>query len=386
MSTGIVMLVNEFPPLQVGGAERQAERLSRYLSLRGWPVWVITRHQRGLPYDEMQDGFRVIRPATIGPGKLKTITFVLGILWRLWRLKNHYEILHAHLAVGPAFAGVIAARVLRKNSIVKFGNTSGEFGGILNSKKTLRGRLRLHFIRRWADVVIVLDEAMREEVIRAGFDPHRVRLMFNGIDAIALSPTDIKSKPRSTTGSEDRIVAIFVGRLTKQKSLTTLLQAFADAVQLCPSLHLILLGDGPERANLEQEVDALAIREHVTFAGYQADVTSYLPSSHMFVLPSVAEGISNALLEAMSFGLPCIASSVGGNVEVLDHGKYGVLLPPNDVNAWAQALEEMAADSSLRLEMGALARKRIAEKYDLRAVGMKYEELYQELLAERRMN
>jgi len=378
------MLVNEFPPLQVGGAERQAERLSKYLSLRGWPVWVITRHQKGLSYEEMQNGFRVTRLAAVGPGKLKTITFVLGILWQLWRLKNNYEILHAHLAVGPAFAGVVAARILRKDSIVKFGNTSGEFGGIVSSKRTLRGRLRLHFIRRWVDVVIVLDDAMRQEVITAGFDPARVRLLPNGIDSTAIGTSDLVSPSRPMMNPEDRITAIFVGRLTKQKSLPTLLSALSIAVQSCPSLHLVLLGDGPERSNLEHQAVALAITRQVTFAGYHPNVESYLRSAHIFVLPSVSEGISNALLEAMSFGLPCLASSVGGNVEVLDHGKYGVLLPPNDVKAWARALEEMAAAASWRLEMGELARRRIVENYDFRVIGMKYEEMYEELLRERR--
>jgi glycosyltransferase involved in cell wall biosynthesis len=386
MSAGIVMLVNEFPPLPVGGAEKQAERLSKYLSLRGWHVWVITRHQKGLPYEERENGFRIIRPATIGPGKLKTITFVLGIFWRLWRLKDKYEILHAHLAVGPAFAGVVAARLLGKNSIVKFGNTSGEFGGILNAKRTLRGRLRLHFIRRWADVVIVLDDAMRQEVISAGFDANRVRLMSNGIDAVALHTDDFEFEAGSGIGSEDRVIAIFVGRLTKQKSLTTLLQALAIASRSCSSLHLTLLGEGPERTALEQQALALGITKQITFAGYDPNVESYLRSAHIFVLPSVAEGISNALLEAMSLGLPCLASSVGGNVEVLDHGKYGVLLPPDDVNAWAQALETMAAAESLRLELGELARRRIVEKYDFGIIGMKYEELYEELLVEGRKN
>ncbi|MGZ9166335.1 MAG: glycosyltransferase family 4 protein, partial [Anaerolineales bacterium] len=109
MNKGVVMLVNEYPPLKVGGAERQAERLSKYLSRQGWPIWVITRHQRGLSYDERQNGLRVTRPATFGPGKLKSFIFVLGMLWQLWRRRHHYEILHAHLAFAPAFAGVIAA-------------------------------------------------------------------------------------------------------------------------------------------------------------------------------------------------------------------------------------------------------------------------------------
>lgn len=381
MNAGIIMLVNEFPPLQVGGAERQAERLSKYLSRRGWPVSVITRHQRGFPHEVMQDGFRVTRLAAIGPGKLKTISFVLGMLWQLWRQKHDYEILHAHLAFGPAFAGVIAARLLGKSSIIKLGN-SGEFGDILTSERTLRGRLRLSMIRSWANVVIVLDSVMRQEALKAGFDPKRVRLVSNGVDVAALTADGLKSRPAPMMQPEDAIVAIFVGRLTKQKSLTTLLQAVSIAVKSCPSLHLVLLGDGSERSNLEQQAVALDITRHVTFVGYQPKVESYLRNAHIFVLPSVSEGISNALLEAMALGLPCLASAVGGNPEVLDHGKYGVLLPPNDVKAWAGALEEMAAASSLRLEMGQLARQRIAEKYDLSVIGMKYEELYQELLTE----
>jgi glycosyltransferase involved in cell wall biosynthesis len=308
------------------------------------------------------------------------------MLWQLWRQKHDYEILHAHLAFGPAFAGVIAARLLGKSCIVKLGN-SGDYGDILTSQRTLRGRLRLGAIRRWANVVIVLDDAMSQEVIRAGFDPNRVRRMYNGIDITALDTTsDLTPAPAFQTHSAGRIVAIFVGRLTKQKSLSTLLQAVSIAIQSCPSLHLVLLGDGPERSNLEHEAIALGITQHITFAGYQTDVGLYLRGAHIFVLPSVSEGISNALLEAMSFGLPCLASAVGGNSEVLGQGKYGVLLPPNDVKAWARALEEIAAVSTLRLEMGVLARQRIVERYDFRVTGMKYEELYQELLMDRRAN
>ena len=385
MNKGVVMLVNEFPPLRVGGAERQVERLAKYLSLRGWPVSVITRHQKWLSRDEMQNGLHVIRPVTMGPGKLKTITFVLGTLWRLWCLKNNYAIVHAHLAFGPAFAGVIASRILGKNSIIKFGN-SGEFGDILTSQRTLRGRLRLYAIRHWADVVIVLDDVMRREAVTAGFDPKQVRLMSNGIDVAALDSADPESERGFLPNSENKIFAIFVGRLTKQKSLPTLLQAVSIVIQSCPSLHLILLGDGPERSNLKRQAVALGITRHVTFAGYHENVGPYLRRAHIFALPSVSEGISNALLEAMVFGLPCVVSSIGGNIEVLDHGKCGVLLPPDDVKAWARALEKMATTDSLRLEMGQLARRRVVENYDFSVIGMKYEELYEELLTERRSN
>jgi glycosyltransferase involved in cell wall biosynthesis len=384
----VVMLVNEYPPLRVGGAEKQAERLSKYLVERGWQPCVITRGSKGLLGDELRDGIRILRPLTVGPGKLKTISFVLGALWQLWLLRDHYQILHAHLAFGPALAAVIASRFLGKNTIVKLGN-SGEFGDILTSKTTWRGRMRLSAIRQWADIVIVLDDAMKEEAITAGFHRDRIRKMSNGIDAKSLSASSTLSTSKYIPLPDHKTIAIFVGRLTKQKSITTVLQALSIAAQSCPSLHLVLLGDGPERSALEDQVTSLAINEHVTFAGYQENVESYLRGAHIFVLPSLSEGISNALLEAMSYGLPCLASSVGGNVEVLDHGKYGILLPPNDVHAWAGALEQMAAVASLRLEMGELARQRILQKYDFAVIGKKYEELYEELyeevLSERRI-
>ena len=385
MNKGVVMLVNEFPPLKVGGAEKQAERLAKYLSLRGWPVSVITRHQKWLSRDEMRDGLHVIRPVTIGPGKFKTVTFLLGTLWQLWCLKNDYAIMHAHLAFGPAFAGVIASRILGKNLIIKFGN-SGKFGDILSSQRTLRGRLRLYAIRKWADVIIVLDDAMKQEAVTAGFHPKQLRLMPNGIDVAALDLANPESKREFLPNVENKIFVIFVGRLTKQKSLPTLFQAISIAIQSCPSLHLILLGEGPEHSNLELQAIELGITRHVTFAGYHENVGPYLQKAHIFVLPSVSEGISNALLEAMVFGLPCLVSSIGGNIEVLDHGRCGVLLPPNDVIAWARALEKMATTESLRLEMGELARRRIVENYDFSVVGRKYEELYEELLSEGRSN
>src|SRR5512140_3073076 len=185
---GVVMLVNEFPPLPVGGAERQAERLSAYLAKRGWPVWVLTRRAPGLPASETRSGFQIVRPAALGRGKLQTVSFVLGALAELWRLRKNYSILHAHLAFGPAFAAVLAARFLGKRVVVKLGN-SGEFGDIQVSQKTWRGRLRLSVFRRWADMVIVLDDAMQAEALSAGFRPERVRRMNNGIDARAFLAT-----------------------------------------------------------------------------------------------------------------------------------------------------------------------------------------------------
>ena len=375
---GVVMLVNEFPPLPVGGAERQAERLSAHLAKSGWPVWVLTSRAHGLPASESRLGFQIVRPPALGPGKMQTVSFVFGALVELWRLRKDYSILHAHLAFGPAFAAVLAARFLGKRVVVKMGN-SGEFGDIRISQKTWRGRLRLAVFRRWADVVIVLDEAMQAEALSAGFNPQRVRRMNNGIDARAF-PLANRQAAQLALGLNGKIVVLSMGRLATQKSLPVLLQAFANALPNCPDLHLLILGDGPGRAALESLVQSLKISEQVTFAGNQADVRPYLNAAHLFVLPSSSEGISNALLEAMSAGLACLATPVGGNIEVLDQGRCGLLLPVGDVHAWSEAIIELVHSAQQRERLGKAAQERIRSEYDFDIVGARYESLYADLL------
>jgi glycosyltransferase involved in cell wall biosynthesis len=378
MSDGVVMLVNEFPPLPVGGAERQAERLSGWLAARGWKISVLTRGAASLSPRETRDGFEILRIRPRGPGKLKSLTFVLGALWTLFRRRNDYKILHAHLSFGPAFAAVLAARMLGKRVIVKLGN-SGEFGDIRVSQKTLRGRVRLFALRRWADAVIALDDAMQTEALEAGFDPRRLRRMNNGIEFASFSSSRTKDEAKSALGLDGKLIVMFMGRLSEQKSLPTLLNAFDAARKQCPALHLLLLGDGPSRRDLEFQAEKLGISANVTFAGSQNDVRPYLEAADIFALPSVSEGISNALLEAMSAGLACVVTPVGGNAEVLDAGACGVLLPPRDESAWAAALAELGNDSQRRERLGAAARQRVRERYDFSVVGGQYESLYREL-------
>jgi glycosyltransferase involved in cell wall biosynthesis len=376
---GVVMLVNEFPPLPIGGAEQQAERLASYLARRGWPVWVITRRLNGLPAQETRAGYKVVRPPLFGPGKIRSLTFVLGAIHALWRLRRQYRILHAHLAFGPAFAAVLAGRLLSKRVLIKLGN-SGEFGDIHVSQQTLRGRFRLAVFRRWADGVVVLDEVMAGEAQAAGFDPQRLYPMNNGIDARTFAPHHPRSQAQASLGLTGKVVVLYVGRLAVQKSLPTVIKGLANGLPECPALHLLIVGDGPERPELENQVHLLGLGKHVTFAGRQSNVHPYFEAADLFVLPSAAEGISNALLEGMAAGLACLATPVGGSTEVLDHGRCGVLLRAGDAKAWGQELAKLGNDPDLRSQFGAAARQRVLSQYDFSVVGAQYEDLYARLL------
>jgi glycosyltransferase involved in cell wall biosynthesis len=377
---GVVMLVNEFAPVS-GGAEKQAERLAGFLAGRGRPVWVITRHFPGLPMAEKMNGFNIIRPATVGPGKFRTFSFVLGTLWNLWRLRRQYAILHAHMLFGPAFAAALAGHFLGKRVIVKLGS-SGPDGEIQVSLRTMRGRARLALLRRWADVIIALDDDMQAEALSAGFLPERIHRMVNGIDVSSLAPIVPRDNAKTALGKMDKIIVLFVGRLVLQKSLPTLLMALQKAVQFCPDLHLMLVGSGPEQNSLQTMANDLEIQEHVTFAGNRSNIKPYLNAADMFVLPSEQEGMSNALMEGMAAGLPCLATPVGATTKMFDGGKCGILIPVGDVAAWADALIELTRDPDRRAELGRAAQQHIMNKYDFSVVGAQYEALYHELTAQ----
>jgi len=379
---GVVMLVNEFPPLPVGGAETQAERLSTYLAHHGWNVWVVTRRGDGLPENEERNGFQIVRPLTTGSGKIRTITFMFFAMMTLFRMRNQYQILHAHLAFGPAFIGVLIGRLLGKKVIVKLGG-SNAIGDIQVSMSTWRGRLRLWAIRRWAHKVIALTDVMRDEALQAGVPAERVRIMNNGIDGASyLSSQKEREDAKHSLNLVDKSVALFIGRLDPVKSLSTTIDAIHIAKDKHPSIHFVIVGDGPEREKLEAQVQNLDVQANISFAGNQKNVRPYLQAADMFLLPSITEGISNALLEAMASGLPCLATPVGGNNEVLEHGKYGLMVPVANVSEWADALVRMATTESLRKELGTKAHERVLSMYDFNVVGSQYEKLYSELMSE----
>jgi len=257
---------------------------------------------------------------------------------------------------------------------------SGAIGDVTVSRRTWRGRLRLAAIRRWADAVITLTDVMRAEALSAGIPAERIRIINNGIDVGSYKNDILKADAKQALGLDQKVIALFVGRVEPVKSLSTVLDALATALDFCPALHLMIIGDGSKRIPLEGQARSLGINEHITFAGNQKDIRPYLQAADMFVLPSLTEGISNALLEAMASGLACLATPVGGNLDVLDQGKYGMLISAQNVSAWADALVALGNDSEKRRRLGEVARQRVLADYDFTVVGACYEALYAELL------
>ena len=377
---GVMMLINLYPPLG-GGTERQAERLAAYLARQKLFAGVITRRKDSSPQVETRDGVHIFRIMEIGPGKLKSLTFIAGAILKMVMYAKSYDILHAHLAFAPAVAASITGKLLRKKVIIKFGN-SGEFGDVQALNCSKRGRLALAIIKRWADLFIALTEEIEQEMLKAGLPPTRVIRMVNGVDTILFSPPIDKQVAKTDIQMTGKTILLFTGRLTAQKALPNLLLALKQVSGVLPNVHLLLAGEGEERYKLEMLAADLKIGSSLTFLGRCDTVQDYLNAADIFVLPSLSEGLSNSLLEAMATGLPCIATFVGGSSDALGQGKCGVLISPNNTQQLAEAILHLALDPLERKNLGQRARQRAIDHYDLEVIGANYLDLYDKLVCE----
>ena len=185
----------------------------------------------------------------------------------------------------------------------------------------------------------------------------KLHIVHCGIDPARYDPAPRQGPPHLT----------FVGRLAAVKGVPVLLEALSVLKGELPGLRVTLIGDGPERARLEQDAADLGLRDVVDFAGYrsQSEVARALKVTDALVLPSFAEGVPVVLMEAMAAGRPVITSGVAGVSELVEHGKSGFLVPPGDAQRLAQAVRAVLADPDRRVEMGRTGRARVVEDFDI---------------------
>lgn len=247
-------------------------------------------------------------------------------------------------------------------------------------KGVVRRRLERLAGQKLSRAIAVSEVVKRELVEQAGIPSRKVTLVRNGIDLTARPPVDIAGKRAEAGLTVGDFVLLTVGRLAEIKNYPLLLEALAIAVKQVPSIKLLMVGDGVERARLEATAARLGLNGHVRFLGERNDVRDWLVLGDAFVLSSHYEGISLALLEAMAAGLPAVVTRVGGNPEAVTHGENGLLVAPGDVNGLAQALIAMASDAETRRAMGRAARFRVERDFNLKIVVERFEKMYLECL------
>lgn len=375
---------------EVGGAARQCVKLSKALTRRGVDVTILTSRLTwgGTTLDQI-DGVPVVYLNTLRPilgqkglRKFGLYAFMVSALLYLRRRRDDYDIFHAHSALVPGFVAVLAGKLLKKKSLIKMMN-SGPRNDIIRFKqdKSLIGTKHMANYLFKCDKVIALNSDAYSELIGLGFSDRQIISIPNGVEV-----KEIRSK--SLSSQVDPVGPtrlIFVGRLTTTKKIDVLLRAchLLQNEWHITNFQLDILGRGGMDADLRKLSQALNLGNRVNFIGEIADVPEYLHKTDIFILPSDAEGISNALLEAMASGLACIASDVAGNRQLIQHERNGLLVETGNEVALATAIKNLIEDNNLRRQLGMAARKTVEEKFSIDAVALQYISLYQEILTHR---
>jgi glycosyltransferase involved in cell wall biosynthesis len=213
--------------------------------------------------------------------------------------------------------------------------------------------------------LVTTGEALRSTLIRDnGIDPERIDSIPTGIDEARFAPGDKLAARKALGLPADASLIGIVATLRSWKGHRYLLDAFAQHVNR--RARLVIVGDGPQRAALELQVDALSLRDRVVFAGQQDDVAPWLRAIDVFALPSYAnEGVPQALLQAMFAGVACITTDAGAIPEIARHGDTALVVARQDVAALAGGLDALLADAEMRARLAANARAFVVPRYGL---------------------
>jgi glycosyltransferase involved in cell wall biosynthesis/O-antigen/teichoic acid export membrane protein len=376
-SLNVWMFVQSFFP-RIGGAEANLLALLGPLGEAGVDVHIVTRRFPGMAAAERIAGTPVCRLPVPGNQVRASLTFMLAALWLVVRARPRPDVLHAHELRSPTQAAILIKCILRR-PIVAHVLRGGVLGDVAVLRAAPLGRLRLRLFAHAVDQFIAVSEETRSELVTAGVPPDRVALVRYGVDTSRFCPAAPaqRAQLRQCLGFEGWQVVLVVARLVPEKGFDRLLAAW-PAVKACvPAALLIVIGDGCERGSLSRQAGCLP---DVRFLGELHDPVPYMQAADCFTLPSFTEGQPISLLEAMSVGLPCVATAIGGIAEVLENGRTGVLVPPGDVPRLGDALiHTLHMDQRIRIDRAEASRRRVLQHHSIEANAEALRRLYDQL-------
>jgi glycosyltransferase involved in cell wall biosynthesis len=343
-----------------GGSTNSITWLSRGLAERGHEVWLACRPESLIARRFASGPVRVV-PARLprGAGLLAE-----SVRWREWMARHGIDVVNAqasldrHLVSYMRLLGTRAAVVHTRRNVVL---SSG-------------GWVRARFDAATTDAVIAVSQRVADDLLRRGLPSRRVHVIRNGLPLGELESADPVRVDALRRDLALRAGVPVVGVVARRKSQGDLIRA---ARSLGRPVELLLVGV-EEDAELLAQAAGAAPQVRTLFLGFRSDVAHLSALFDVFVLPSEIEGFSLALLEAMARGLPCIATDAGGNAEALSDG-CGWLFPPGDVDALAKALARALEDPDAARALGARARERVFDHFDVSATVSRTEELYETL-------
>jgi glycosyltransferase involved in cell wall biosynthesis len=377
-SPRVVMILPAYLPETFGGAEQQTRRLAQALARRGAAVTLLAPRLEGKTRAREGEGpvlvrrFRLRAAPNLGGRHLDAfLCWCFCISFWLWRNRRSYDLIYVVHGRLHAFPAVVAGRGLGRPVVVKPGR-GGEthFDLSVVQRKRLLGSFFAGAIARNTTAWVANSQAIAADLTRWGVPSERVHVIPNGVEI----PEDVGRQSRNGV-----VHFISMGRLDADKAVEQTIRAFAALPADAPA-HLTILGDGPRRRELEALSRRLGQERRVVFTGAVGDVTPYLKEADVYLSTSVSEGMSNALLEAMSRGVMPVVSRVSGADDLVEEGVSGLLFPPGDETALATRLEEsIAMTRARRRATGEAARAAICARFTLEKVVDGHLRLYRKL-------
>jgi len=302
----------------------------------------------------------------------------LASFWQLWSLmrRDCFDIIHTHSSKG-GFLGRLAARCAGAKAVVHTAHGFYFLGQPGLSRVFYLGLERL--ASRLTDRFIAVSESEKAVAIEHGlFRPDQVVVIENGIELPNLE-VDIGQRQQELGLEPDRPVVGTVSRFNPQKDPATLLRAIALVIQAVPEVQFVWCGNGELKPQAEALARRLDIHEHILFTGYRKDVLEWMALFDVFVVSSLFEGLPYTLLEAMSVGKPVVATDVVGSRDAVVHGETGLLVPPQDPSALAEAVLRLIRSPDEARRMGRAGRDLVARRFTLKRMIAKTERVYHEL-------
>ena len=340
-----------------GGAERQVYELLKAIDRQKFDVWLYVLHQKEVPVEIQNfqlpitnvqsisnDQSPMIRIKTLGINRIYDIEGIReGMRFsRFLKEEKIDAVMTYHFA--SDIWGTYFAKKARVPVIISNRRDEGFWRNTTHIKA-------YKWVNKWVDKVIAVSKAVQKMAIEEGIPEDKVELLYSGVDLTRFDvKVDIAAKRKEIGVPVDAKLIACVGNFNPIKGHGYLIDAMVDVLKHIPNVHLMLIGDGVLRQSYELRVTGYGLEKNVHFLGKRNDVPELLLSSDLCVLPSLSEGLSNALIEYMAAGKPVIATRVGGNPDVIEDGVNGILVEAKDSGALSQKILQLILDSRCQIQ------------------------------------
>jgi glycosyltransferase involved in cell wall biosynthesis len=399
---GVAMFSLFFEPLSMGGSEMQAKRLSKELMKKHTNVLIVTMGNKNLPRQETIDCLKIFRfipfihrikvkekkyeqrdvifdyskysgddllysRSNRGLKQIISMTDIfISSFFLFLRLRNQFSIIQINTVSNVAIIGVLIGLILRKKVVIK----DSTMDGLLQMRNTPFPFVSRILTIKYTSIFVAMTDVIAANYRKAGVPDCKIEIIPNGIEVQQSLP----DPSRLGTGK-----CLFVGNLYQQpaKGIDILLKAWPKVLNILPMASLTIVGDGAIDKYRDYIMN-LGLEQSISFVG-KKDSRNYYLTHDLFILPSRREGMSNALMEAMLYSLPVVATSISGNIDLIDVDG-GRLVPPNDSEALSEAIIEMLRKPDCLSMMGRHNRDTIVKKCSITAVAHAYQECYSLIL------